>query len=609
MTANNEKNARKGIVANSVSSTGYGDLIVVPHKCNKLAVFLILLVAVVMVSFNALSGVFVVDDIAEVNILPRLLPGLSFKLNHYFAGSRPQPYHIVNIIIHFGNAFLLFLVAFKMLSLKIFSGKYAKSAQKIAFVCALIFAIHPLSIFTSTFTEQRSTLMSSFFFLLSVLTYLNYVSATSEEVEKRNGVVSVICAILAILSKEAALAIIPVFIMIEALLFPRREKRGEDLIFIVFAGALLVVVLFAYLFATLSNNSSGVGLLELLGSTLFYIPMILLPMGKSLSVIYGASYNIPLSPALSVAIVAVLLSVAYFRRRKNPLISFLIFWYVTIAVVEAFAHPFEIISVDRAYLPAVALYFVAAYLIVTLYEKVRSLKKTAILCYPVILVFALAVSYLSNESIRQNDTFKSRVAIWEHAQSVVGENNIVVYKLALSYFDGGMYKKAIEQLTQFLSTNDGHVEARLKLALAHTYMSETTLAQTQFNALLKQNDKYLDAYVGLSELYVKVGRYDYAIRELEKALSIEPGHPRAHEALGDVYFTRGRLKLSLDNYLVAIRYSKPNAYLFYKAAKRYESLRDYKKAYKYYKMTLKADAEFEFADEIRPKFEGLIRDI
>ena len=91
------------------------------------------------------------------------LTWLSHMLVFQIFGMNPSMHHLANLFLHIANVLLLFLV------LKRMTGSLWKSV----FVAAL-FALHPLNVETVAWASERKNVLSTFFWMLTMLTYVRY---------------------------------------------------------------------------------------------------------------------------------------------------------------------------------------------------------------------------------------------------------------------------------------------------------------------------------------------------------------------------------------------------------------------------------------------------
>jgi len=191
----------------------------------------ILILACSICYFNSLYCGFVFDDVSAIrdnkDILPsapffniflndfwgipmdkeqshksyRPLCVLSFRLNYIFGGLNPFGYHLVNVVLHLLVTLLYYLTC----------NKYVNA--KISFVASLVFTVHPIHTEAVTGAVGRAELMSSIFFLLSLLFYEK--ACRMERQGLKFLLLTGLMASLAMLSKEVGVTVIGLCIMHE----------------------------------------------------------------------------------------------------------------------------------------------------------------------------------------------------------------------------------------------------------------------------------------------------------------------------------------------------------------------------------------------------------
>ncbi|HVM50146.1 MAG TPA: tetratricopeptide repeat protein [Candidatus Acidoferrum sp.] len=101
---------------------------------------------------------------------------LSHMLDCQLYGLNPLGPHLTNLLFHTANTLLLFGL------LRYLTGAFWRSA----FVAAL-FALHPLHVESVAWVAERKDVLSTFFFLLTLWTYVRYAEARTPKVEGRIG--------------------------------------------------------------------------------------------------------------------------------------------------------------------------------------------------------------------------------------------------------------------------------------------------------------------------------------------------------------------------------------------------------------------------------------
>ncbi len=153
---------------------------------------LLLLAAVVGAYWSAVRAPFVFDDHGSVTDNPtirslwppsvalspppggvpvsgRPLPNLSFALNYAISGTEVWSYHLGNIALHLLTALMLCSLLRRTLARPVLPERIRGDAAPIAFAVAALWALHPLATAAVTYVSQRTELMVSLCYLLTLL--------------------------------------------------------------------------------------------------------------------------------------------------------------------------------------------------------------------------------------------------------------------------------------------------------------------------------------------------------------------------------------------------------------------------------------------------------
>lgn len=103
---------------------------------------------------------------ADYAVLFRPFTMLTFLLQLWAGHSEPQPFHVVNLIIHSANVFLLTLIAWRLLN---DDTSQALTRPAMAVLCGLIYGVHPALTEPVIWISARSDLVMTFFLCLALL--------------------------------------------------------------------------------------------------------------------------------------------------------------------------------------------------------------------------------------------------------------------------------------------------------------------------------------------------------------------------------------------------------------------------------------------------------
>jgi protein O-mannosyl-transferase len=137
----------------------------------------------------------------------------TFEWTHGFFGKKVVWFRLGNLALHLATAVVLFLFLRKLFE-QVLPSRYGNnetlSAHWLAFFGALIFALHPVSVYAVAYLIQRSMLMATLFALLTWWLFLNGLIREN----CRYLLASVVTYFLAVFSKEHAIMIPAVTIVL-----------------------------------------------------------------------------------------------------------------------------------------------------------------------------------------------------------------------------------------------------------------------------------------------------------------------------------------------------------------------------------------------------------
>ncbi len=172
----------------------------------KLAVILLLATVIGGVYYNALSNGFVFDDyllVVNRSALPQVaadpllalsptvvgyrpLRTLSYVLDYRLGGLQPWIFHLNNLVYHWITAFLVFLIAFRLVATDAVVGSqssaarlpdssalhFSHSAFRAALFAAVLWAVHPIQTDAVTYISGRRDILTGLFFYLGLYAFL-----------------------------------------------------------------------------------------------------------------------------------------------------------------------------------------------------------------------------------------------------------------------------------------------------------------------------------------------------------------------------------------------------------------------------------------------------
>ena len=467
----------------------------------------------------------------------------TFWLEHKLWGYAPTGYHVVNVLLHLGNALVLWRLA----------GQLTVPG---AWLLAAVFAVHPLHVESVAWVIERKDLLSTLFYLAAFSTWVHFVEEPRPEFGWRRYLLALALFVLGLLCKSIVVTL-PAALLIWHW-WQRGRVTGVDLLRLApfFAVGLIVVVadtLFYYSRETISlGYVMGERVLIAAHALWFYAGKLLWPV--DLAVIYPhwdvRAVN-PLAWAYVVAAVALAVGLWFLRHRigRGPLAGVL-FFAVTLAPVLGF--------VDFGYMQ---FSFVA-----DRYQYLAGIGVTAVL-----------VGAAAHGAGRLPETWQKGAA---------GVAAVILILLGtLTWQQAGVYRDEVTFFTHVVSYNPTARGAQQNLghALLAVQRPEEALAASLI--AMEQDPDDIKAHANVGVALIRLGRLDEAERRLRHTLKLDPRSVIVIQNLGESLRKQGRFEEALEFYRTATQMDSGNALphaamgdtLFH--LKRYEeSLRSFNRA-------------------------------
>jgi hypothetical protein len=385
--------------------------------------------------------------------LGRPVSMLSFALNYYFTGLDPFYYKLTNLIIHLLNGLGLFFLTRLILEVYRRHAEPRLTDTHILFTSLAVSAawvLHPLNLTGVLYVVQRMTSLSALFVIWGLVCY---VAGRRRLNDGRPGLALVLTGLLvftplAVLSKENG-ALLPVFMLaIELIIFRFDTPRSWQRRFIYALFGLSIVVPAAILAAyTVDNPQWLMGSYLIREFTLyeriltesrvlwFYLKLILAPTASQLGLFhddYPISHSLldPYSTLPAVVGLVLLLSVAYWSRRRAPLLALGVLWFFVGHSVESTVLPLELVHEHRNYLPQYGILLAVVYYLLYPFAFTQILRGRQALTAAFIVL--LGVGTVVRASDWGNPALLGVIEVAHHPDSPRANHNVGVIYTALA---------------------------------------------------------------------------------------------------------------------------------------------------------------------------------
>ena len=484
------------------------------------------------------------------------LTWLSHMLDYQLFGLNPGRHHLTNLCLHLANTLLVFFFFRKMTGAPWQSG----------FVAAL-FALHPLHVSSVAWVSERKDVLSTFWGMLTMWSYLWYV--------KHPGLNRYLCVSLFLalgLMSKAMLVTLP-FVLLLIDYWPLWRWRTEPsnrigssrqwpVAFYLFLEKIPLIILATTsgVVTLLAEREWGAAISldvipirvrigNALVSYVNYIVKMIWP--SNMAVFY------PLNPeslqwwqiAGSCLLLAAISLLALRVVRQRPYFTVGWLWYLgTLIPVIGLVQIGSQSMADRyTYIPLIGLFVIVAWGVPDLAARWRHREIWLATSATFLLLILMVVSF------KQVGYWKNSITLYEHTLKVTSNNYIIHYNLGMALVDEGQVDAAIDHYLQALRIKPDCVEARNNLSLALAKQGRLDEAIDHYLQALRIKPDFEKAHYNLGLAFSKQGQTDKAVYHYLEALRIKPDYKQAHVNLGVALERQGRMQDAVDHYLEALR--------------------------------------------------------
>ncbi len=541
---------------------------------------IILVTSGLIIYSNTLSVPFAFDDIQNIvdnrlirNLRLFLDPSipftnrpvglLTFALNYWLHDLALPGYHIVNIAIHILNSLLVYALVISLLKTPYFALKRSEdneqSVHATACSIAVLFLCHPVQTGAVTYIVQRFTLLATFFYLVTLVTYLSarcrLITSGRWQSAKYIGLyfISLLSALLAMKSKEIAFTLPVMVAVIELMFFETRLKTRIGLLLPFLAT--MAVIPISMLLAT---SSSG-NLLQLVASetnptesisridyllnqprvVMTYIRLLLLPINQNVDYdypVYRSLLQLPVLLSLSFHLLSIALAVVLLQYSRNGrqilrLISFGIIWfYITLSIESSLIPLDDIIFEHRMYLPSIGFILIPIVCI-------REIKTRFFNNQPAVItmtLFVVTALILAGTAYRRNGVWQSGESIWQDAVSKSPMKSRPHYNLGFYLGRRGELDLAINEFKTAIALDPYNGKARNNLGTMYSRKGDVQSAIQEFRAAVQIEPNNATAHFNLGYSLALSGNTLEAIKALQNGLAIEPNNSVAFNKMREL---------------------------------------------------------------------------
>jgi len=573
--------------------------------------FVLILGAAIAAYHNSFRGPLVFDDIPAIVENPSIRhlwslqvlaaplsagtvgrPAVNFSLavNYALGGVDPIGYHIANFCIHVLAALTLFGFLRRTLQLPSLRGRFAGRSRLVALSITLLWTVHPLLTQTVAYVVQRTELIASLFYLLTM-----YCVVRSYDAARKGGWHgwAIASCLLGMASKEMMITA-PVMVWLYDRAFlsgsfkGALKQRGR-----LYLGLAATWLLLGALVVSHNDRNQTVGFgsavtswdyaLTQCWAIVRYFRLALWPQGLVFD--YGTQVIKNFASVWPQAgILLVLLGATVCATIRRPRLGFAGCWFFGVLAPSSSIVPLatQTVGEHRMYLPLVAIVALAG---VGLFARAN---KNAAL-----VVVALVGTLLGWGTAQRNEVYQSKFSLWSDTVGKRPANARAFNELGNALDSLGRSSEALAAYDQAMQLKPDYAIACYNRADLLLKMGQTDAALGLFDQALRLKPDYFKALRGKADALMRAGKGDAAIalyrqalklqpddadaarslrvalvsagqspeavERLEAALRVDPRDTRTHSDLGYAYSKLGRTELAMSHFAMAAQLEPDSA--------------------------------------------------
>ena len=458
---------------------------------------------------------------------------LSHMFDCQLYGLNPAGHHLTNLFLHVANSLLLFLV------LRTATGSLWKSAM-----VAALFGIHPLHVESVAWVAERKDVLSTFFWMLTMLAYVYYCRKPGT---RRYIGVTVLFAIG--LMAKPMLVTLPFVLLLfdfwplgrltfsgaggdKCMVKSLRQLVWEKMPFLVLsAGSSIVTFLVQNkggAVATFEAIPLKARVLNALVTYVRYLEKMMWP--HDMSVFYPYEGH-SLTLWYGVAAALLLAAISAFTIQQRPNRPFLLvgwFWFLgvlvpVIGIVQVGAQSMA----DRyTYLPSIGIFIMCVWGFSGIIKGLPYSRLVSACVGTAILISLSIVTWL------QLPYWQDSKTLFRHAFAVTSRNHLAHSNLGNALLDEDRLDEAAAEYKKALDIWPAYPDALNNLGVVCVRKGWVEEAIGYYGEAIKADPECLLAYMNIADNLIKIGRLSDAASYLSQALLVNPDHGRAHSVMG-----------------------------------------------------------------------------
>jgi tetratricopeptide (TPR) repeat protein len=446
----------------------------------------------------------------------RPLYWLSLAVDRAIWGLNPAGFHFTNILLHWANGVLAFLLLRKL-----------RVSLLVSAAATLLWLCLPINSEAVVWVAARAYLLMGCALLASLLAAQWYLRSG-----KMLGVgLFALATLVALLAHEEGILILPLMLLVAYVI--DRAPRREWLVLCGAAGG-AAVVYFLLRRAAVTPSGEGQASPWATGiAFLKYLRWMVLPVGMSVERSTDLPANrLSLAAMGAIALVLVLLAAIVWLRKRSPEVAAGLLW-MTVALLPFCGVVFIYQGMAERFDYLASLGFALAAAAVAYREQGRW-RDVALGC---VVLWALWGVWRLEARVEE---WRDPETLYEASLRATPRSAGMLVNLGDTYLQRGDAQQARRLYEQALAVDPSYVGAIINLGAAYQQLGDRAAAEREYERAIALAPSAEGAHADLGALYFADGRTDAALQQLIKATKLNPSDATAYYDLGAIYQNTGR---------------------------------------------------------------------
>jgi hypothetical protein len=494
----------------------------------------------------------------------------------------PLGHHLTNIIFHGLSTFLVVILIAGLISYTKNRDQTTAAGEKdkrlyrtsliAGAVTGLLFGLHPIHVESVAWVSERKDVLYAFFYLLSILWYLKYVSAIPTRKSSRvtRYWLCLFFFTLALMSKPMAVTLPVVLILLDFYPFSKLDFRSaftnrkgvvlEKLPFLILSfGSSVVTIMAQQAGGTVQSmevSSAADRLLVSVRVFSFYLYKMLWPV--DLAPLYPYPLGISVFRVEYIGSIIVFLIITgfciYSWKRQRVWLTVWAYYLIILLPVLGIIKVGDQAAADRyTYLSSLGPFLLvglgtARLLGKSLCEGEGAIPRKSFVMLAAIVALTLALSALT---VRQIKIWKDSMTFWEYELRIIPDSAYrAYYNFGIIYESQGFKDKALEYYQKSVKLKPNHPFPYNNMGVILMSKGLVDEAIRAYRTALTLKHDIRNGHTNLGFAYFVKGDIGRAIKYLERAIQLVPDDSQAHLNLGIAYKSLGLTNKANEHFAI-----------------------------------------------------------